>query len=164
MRFATPLVLAIAACGPKPAPTQPPEDPTIPAPRLPDEAAPIPGSEDYASAEDLPPQPEGDHLVALAGDAAPIDGVVLDKDGKPWADVEVLFYPSCGEAMYGITNDKGEFGARDFPKCLTRIMARKDGARHEVEFLPGDTPTTLELKPVCKKGSHEPCPDRARQP
>jgi len=120
----------------------------------------MPGAEDYPDSESLPEQLEDGWSVLLAGDAAPIMGVALDKDGKPWPGLRVVLGPECGEAMLAFTNDEGRFEARGFPRCKTDIVISVDGARAEVSVTPGAKKVNVELVPKCKP-SAKGCPERA---
>ncbi len=121
---------------------------------------PIPGAEDYPDYESLPEQPEDTWSVLLAGDAAPIIGVVLDKDGKPWSGLQVVLGPECGEAMVAFTNDDGRLEARGFPRCKTDVFVSFEDARAEVSVTPGEKRVDVKLTPACKSDAEE-CPERA---
>ncbi len=120
----------------------------------------MPGAEDYPDFESLPEQPEEGWSVLLAGDAAPIMGVALDKDGKPWAGLQVVLGPECGEAMVAFTNDEGRFEARGFPRCKTDIFINVDGARAEASVTPSAKRVDVKLVPTCKPDA-DACPERA---
>ena len=120
----------------------------------------IPGAEDYPDAESLPEQPEEGSKVLLAGDAAPIFGVVLDKDGNPWPEVQVVLGPECGEAMVAFTDADGRFEARGFPRCQIEIFAEVGDSRDSMSVLPGEKSIEVELRPQCKADADD-CPSRA---
>ena len=120
----------------------------------------IPGAEEYPTAESLPAQPEEGWSVLLAGDAAPIVGVVLDRDGKPWQDVPVVLGPECGEAMLAVTNAEGKFEARGFPRCSLTVSASVERSVDKQTVWPGDKKLELELRPRCDDPADS-CPERA---